>query len=579
MTTKSATTVADGSETAALDESLNALAKHKQRWAQLPIEDKINYLTEVRSLALRHADEWAAVGADFKGFDRKHPYVGGEEWLGGPYPTVAWLSDAIATLKAIRAGEDPLAGLPVKTRADGQVVLRVMPGSIYDRLLLSGYELDVWMEPGVTEAQMRAEVGSFYSQEDPPGRVSVVLGAGNVSGIPVLDVLYSLFVLGDVVALKLNPISATYGPVFEKVFAPLSRDGYVTIIEGGGDVGEHLVRSDLVETVHITGSERTFDAIVWGRGKDAERRKKQGKPLLDKPITSELGGVGPTIVVPGNWSQADLEYQAEHVATQKLHSSGHTCVASQVLVLPAEWPQRDEFVAAVQRALAKAPHRRPFYPGAEEKIAAFVDAHDEAEVLKGNQRVALLEDIDPTEDHPAFREEFFGPMYVTTSLPGGDVEAYLSAAVEFANTRLTGNLGANVLVDPTTAHKHAPALDHAIADLRFGCIGINAWSGVVFLNSRGAWGAYAGNPLEDIQSGSGVVHNSLMLEKTQKNVLSAPFRPFPRSARHGGLTMAVKPPWFLGNATSRGTARQFTHFAADPNPLRLPLLFLSALRG
>jgi aldehyde dehydrogenase (NAD(P)+) len=561
------------------DAHLTSLSQHKQRWARLPIWDKINYLLEVRSLVLRHAEEWAAVGADFKGFDPRHSYVGGEEWLGGPYPTVAWISDVVDTLDALRTGRDPLAGLPVTSRPDGQLVLRVMPGSVYDRLLLSGYELDVWMEPGVTEDEMRAGVGSFYSRADPPGRVNAVLGAGNVSAIPVLDVLYALFVLGDVVALKLNPISEAYGPVFEKVFAPLVRDGYVRFVYGGGAVGEQLVRSALVESVHITGSARTFEAIVWGTGAEAAARRRRGEPLLDKPITSELGGVGPTIVVPGAWSQADLEYQAEHVATQKLHSSGHTCVASQVLVLPEAWPQRDEFVAAVRRALARAPHRRPFYPGAGERVQGFLSAHADARLVDGHQRVALLEDVDPAVDHPAFAEEFFGPIYVTTSLPGDTTEEYLRAAVDFANSRLAGNLGANLLVDPVTASRHRDALDEAVAGLRFGCIGVNAWAGVVFLTSRAAWGAYAGNSVEHIQSGSGVVHNSLMLDRPQKNVLRAPFRPFPRSARHGGLTMAVKPPWFLGNATSLGTARRFTHFAADPRPGRLPALFASALRG
>ncbi len=559
--------------------ALTELTEHKQRWARLPIRDKIGYLREVRSLVLDHAQEWADVGARLKGLHEQHPSVGGEEWLGGPYPTVSWLTDVIATLEALRAGRDPLEDLQVRTRPDGQVLLRVMPGSVYDRLLLSGYEIDVWMEPGVDEASMRAGVGRFYSQPDPPGRVTVVLGAGNVSAIPVLDVLYAMVVQGDVVALKLNPINEAYGPVFEAFFAPLVRDGYLRVLYGGGDVGEQLVRSDLVESVHITGSARTFDAIVWGTGPEAAERRRRGEPLLRKPITSELGGVGPTIVVPGQWSAADIEYQAEHVATQKLHSSGHTCVASQVLVLPAAWPQREQFVAAVRRALARAPHRRPFYPGTDEKVQRVLDDHEQARLLDGSQRVALLEDVDPASNHPAFAEEFFGPLYVTTSLPGATTPEYLRNAVEFANTRLAGNLGANVLVDPGTARRYRAALDRAVADLRYGCIGVNAWSAFVFLSSRAAWGAYAGNTTDDIGSGSGYVHNALMLDRPQKNVVWAPFRPFPRSVRHGAVTMAVKPPWFLENETSTSTARQFTHFAADPRATRLPSLFASALRG
>ena len=100
-----------------------------------------------------------------------------------------------------------------------------------------------------------------------------------------------------------------------------------------------------------------------------------------------------------------------------------------------------------------------------------------------------------------------------------------------------------------------------------------------FLASRAAWGAYPGNTPQDIQSGTGVVHNALLFDKPQKNVIQAPFRAFPRSARHGHHTMAVKPPWFVNNRTATATARRLTEFAADPKPHRLVGLFASALRG
>jgi aldehyde dehydrogenase (NAD(P)+) len=558
-----------------LDHRLQGLADRKQRWARLPIQAKIGYLKAIRELVVQHGDAWARAGARFKGFDYSSPLVGGEEWLGGPYPTAAWLTDAISTLQALADGKDPLRGIPVTTRDDGQLVLRVMPASVYDKLLLSGYSLDVWMEPGVTRETLQA--GAFYAQKAPRGRVTVVLGAGNVSAIPALDTLYSMFVHGDVVALKLNPVADVYGPVFEAVFEPLIADGYLQVVYGDGQVGADLVNSELTDTVHITGSGATFDAIVWGTGPQATKRKAAGTPLLTKPITSELGGVGPTIVVPGQWSDADIAFQAEHIATQKLHTSGHTCVASQVLVLPADWPQREQFLEAVRQAFTDAPARKPFYPGASVRQDDFVSANPEAELIEGGQRVVMLE-VDADSEHPGFAAEFFGPIYLVTSLPG-DTEEYLRAAVEFANDRLAGNLGANVIVDPETASKHAVALDEAIADLRFGCIGVNAWAAVAFLTSRAAWGAYAGNSPENIESGSGAVHNSLMLERPQKNVVQAPFRSFPRSAQHRHLTMAVKPPWFLSNRTATSTARQFTHFAADPNPRRLPGLFAAALRG
>jgi aldehyde dehydrogenase (NAD(P)+) len=184
--------------------------------------------------------------------------------------------------------------------------------------------------------------------------------------------------------------------------------------------------------------------------------------------------------------------------------------------------------------------------------------------------------VDPASEHPAFTQEYFAPILVTTALPGADAAEFLANAVTFANERLHGNLGANLIVHPDTDRK---AVDAAIADLKYGCIGVNAWVGFVFLAGKAAWGAFPGNTDEDIESGTGFVHNALLFGRPQKNVVRAPFRPLPRSARHLGRTIAVKPPWFLNNRTALSTAKQFTGFAADPGVVRLPGLFASALRG
>lgn len=565
--------------TVSIESTLAGLQDTKQRWARLPVEDKIGQLRQLRDRVVAHAQEWVDAGAGFKGLSPDHPLIGTDEWLAGPYPTLSWLTDALRTLSAVRDGADPLEGVPVRTTATGQVVARVFPATGWDRLLLNGYELDVWMQPGVTADRLRETVAVFYAEPDPPGRVTLVLGAGNVSAISVLDVLYAMFVHGDVVVLKMNPVNEAYGPTLEKIFAPLVDAGFLRFVYGGGDVGAALVRSDLVDAVHITGSARTFEAIVWGNGPEAEERRRRNEPLLRKPISSELGGVGPTIVLPGDWTDADIAFQADHVASQRLLNSGHACVASQVLVLPESWPLKDRFLAAVRQSLTAAPQREPFYPGTDDKVDRFLAENPDAEMLAGRQKRALLTRVDSASEHPAFAEEYFGPVYVTTEIPGGTTAEYLHNAVAFANERLMGDLSANLIVDPVTARRLGPELDLALAELRAGNIGVNVWAGVMFIVNRAAWGAYAGNPLDDIRSGSGVVHNSLMLDRPQKNVMWAPFRAFPRSARHGALTMALKPPWFISNRTQTNTAKQLTYFVADPRIRRLPRLIASTLRG
>jgi aldehyde dehydrogenase (NAD(P)+) len=167
---------------------------------------------------------------------------------------------------------------------------------------------------------------------------------------------------------------------------------------------------------------------------------------------------------------------------------------------------------------------------------------------------------------------------VTTSLPG-DVRQFLRRAVEFCNDRLYGTLSVNIIIHPATLAQLGADFDRAIAALHYGAIGINVWAGAAFLLPRAAWGAYPGHTYTDVQSGIGVVHNALMFDKPLKTVVSAPFRPFPRSVRHGELTMFPKPPWFLTNKTSEATVRKLTKFAAAPSASKLPAIFTSALKG
>ena len=131
-----------------------------------------------------------------------------------------------------------------------------------------------------------------------------MLGAGNVTSIPVLDVLYELLAHNRVALLKVNPTQDALVPVFERALAPLIEPGFVRIVRGGGDVGAYLTGHAGIDHVHITGAAPTFDAIVWGpsTGSGAAataRRKRESRPQLKKPITAELGGVSPIIVVPG----------------------------------------------------------------------------------------------------------------------------------------------------------------------------------------------------------------------------------------------------------------------------------------
>ncbi len=162
-------------------------------------------------------------------------------------------------------------------------------------------------------------------------------------------------------------------------------------------------------------------------------------------------------------------------------------------------------------------------------------------------------------------------------LPGKTVEQFLHNAVEFANDVLPGNLGAVITIDPKARKQNAQAFDDAMAHLRYGAIGINTWTGMAFTLTT--WGAFPGNTAQDIGSGTGMVHNTFMLPKPQKAVVEIPFRPAPRSLLNGELTLSPKPVFFITNKTAETTVRRLVRFLVHRNPIALPRIFLSALRG
>ncbi|WP_159922401.1 MULTISPECIES: aldehyde dehydrogenase family protein [Nocardia] len=558
----------------AIDNALADLAAGEKAWAATPLRRRRELLDEIHARSGRFAEDWVRAACVVKDLDENSPSAG-EEWMSGPLTLLQATAALSATLAALETGRSPLTDITLREAPGGRVAVPILPLGVYDRLLLNGFRGEVWLRPGVDAGTARKRAGLGQLDPTATGGIGAVLGAGNITSIPPLDALYELFAHNRVVALKLNPITDPLFTVFEMVFEPLLELGVLRILTGGAEQGGYLVRHPDVAHVHMTGSAQTHDAIVWGPGAEGAQRKKDNRPLLDKPITSELGGVSPTIVVPGDWSAADLRYQAEHVATQRLHNGGYNCVAAQAVVIGSEWDRKDEFLAELRLAMERAPQRTAYYPGSDARVAGALASYPEAERL-GAGRV-LVDGLPPTGT-PLLRTEYFSPVLGVVELPyaGGE---FLQRAVDFANAELTGTLGANVLAHPTTIRRLGIAFDRAIERLRYGAIAVNTWTGLAFLTPRAAWGAFPGHTLDDVQSGIGVVHNALLLDDVERTIVRGPFRPAPRSLLGGELALSPKPPWFVDNATAAITGRRLTEFYADANPARLPGVFLSALRG
>jgi len=572
-----ATPTLDAAIRADLDAAITQLAAGESRWATMPIPARIALLAQVHASVAAAAEQWVDAAVRVKNLDPDSAYVG-EEWISGPYIMLSSLLALQHALSAIAAGKSPIADTKLGTAPGGRVRVPVLPANPYEALLLHGFSAEVWMKPGDSEQSVRASAGLGALTPTDTDGVGLVLGAGNITSIPPLDVIYELVAHNRVALLKLNPVMDGMLAPYSAAFKPLIDLGLLRIVTGAGDVGSYLANHPGISHVHITGSAATHDVIVWGPGPGAATRKAEGTPLLKKPITSELGGVAPIIVLPGAWSKADLKYQAEHVVTQRLHNGGYNCIAGQIVVLSSQWPQREAFLAELRSALARTPDRAPWYPGSDARVDQASTSYPGAERF-GSSGGRLLVDIHAKDDASTIlTTEYFSPVLGVIELPGTG-QAFLDTAVDTVNRDFVGTLGANILGMPSTITALGAGFENALARLDYGTIAVNTWTALGFLTPGAPWGAFPGHTLDNVQSGIGVVHNAFLLADTEKTIARGPFRPFPRSALHGEFALFPKPPWFVTARSAKKTGKLLSGFAAAPSWLKMPAIFISAFRA
>lgn len=548
---------------------LSRLDRRRDDWVRVPIERRVEYLRSAVSGVLEVAPAWVDRACSAKGVPRDSGWAG-EEWISGPMVTVRYLRLLIA---ALEAGGRPQPA-SIATGPGGRTVARVFPAEFVDRVLYPGIEADVWIEPGKLPSQgriyRRKEAGEF-----PPGCVCLVLGAGNIAAIPPTDLAQKLFAEDEVVVVKMNPVNDYLGPLLARAFRDLVDDGFLGFVYGGPEIAHAAIHDDRVGSLHLTGSDRTYDAIVWGSDPEEQaRRKASNSPVVDKPFTAELGCVSPVLVSPGAWDPAELAFQAKNVAGMVTHNASFNCNAAKVLVLPTGWRQRDEFLDAVRDALAATPTRPAYYPGANERYGAFLDRYPQATVLgeTGERAVpwTLVPDVPAVPGEYALQTEAFCGVLAQIEVDAGrecDPATFLGNAVRFVNDHVWGSLSCSILIGSAPRRALGGGLERAIAALRYGGIGVNVWPGLLFGLGNTSWGAFPGNTRAAIGSGVGAVHNAFLFDHPERSVARAPATLFP------------KPVWFPDHGNLAALGRKVTRFEASPSLMAVPGLGLSALLG
>jgi acyl-CoA reductase-like NAD-dependent aldehyde dehydrogenase len=370
----------------------------------------------------------------------------------------------------------------------------------------------------------------------------------------------------------MNPVNDYLAEIFLRAFRPLVESGFLRIVCGGADVGGYAAHHPLVDDIHITGSIFSHEALVWGG--DAEeraRRQAANDPLLKKPITSELGNVTPWIIVPGPYTDRELDFQVENLAASIVNNASFNCIATKVIVTQRGWADREKFLDKLQAFLDQRPRREAYYPGAQERFRRFLSEGTPQSHESDNSALpwTIVRDVSPVTHPRYFREESFVCVAAETALSANSPEDFLDAVPEFCNGKLHGTLGATIIVHPKfrRAVGNETRLWRAVSELRYGTVAINHWSALGYAIMCSPWGGYPDGTLQNPQSGSGWVHNSFMLDGVEKTVIEGP------------LTVWPKPFWFPSHRTAHKLAWQVLDLYRRPSALRLPRLFWMAIRA
>ena len=556
-----------------LDRVLGEVAQRAVAWSKTTAAERAQLLARVVRDTYAVAEEWNDAGCAAKGLDPQSA-EGGEELFSGIGTFVRMAQAFRTSMLDLAKGVQPRFPGPVTHKPDRRIAVQVVPANSFDKILYAGITGEVWMEPGVTEDQVRETQAMTYQSPQAHIGVSLVLGAGNVGSLGPRDVLTKMFAEGKVVVLKANPVNDYLVPSWSRAMAALIEGGFLRIVSGGAMVGVYLTNHDLIDDIHVTGSDKTHDAIVFGTGAEGERRKLANDPIITKPVSCELGNVSPVVIVPGVWTDKEIQFQARHVATMITNNAGFNCLTPRVLVTHAGWAQREQFLTALEGVFASLPTRKAYYPGASTRRDAFLAAHPDARQIgdAGGDRMpwTLIKGVDSSDPNEiCLNVEAFCALTSETALEADSPADFVRRATDFCNDTVWGSLSMTLLADPRTMSDPVtgPAIEQAVADLRYGSIGVNIWHAMSFAFASTVWGAYPGHAITDIQSGSGFVGNSYLFAMPQKSVVRGPFITKP------------EPGWFATNRNAGVIMRKLLSFEVSPSWFKLPGLLAAALKG
>lgn len=289
--------------------------------------------------------------------------------------------------------------------------------------------LTKWAKPRKRSAGIHMMPARVQLLPQPLGVVGII-SPWNYPLNLALEPLVAAIAAGNRVMLKPSEQTPATADLLEELLSEVFPDGEVAMIKGNAEVGARFAALP-------------FDHLLFTGSTNVGRKVMQAAAPNLTPVTLELGGKTPVLLLPG----ADMNKAAASVVNGKLFNAGQTCIAPDYVLVPLGREQ--EFVDA---ALAAAKRYYPTIAGNGQYSSIVSSGHyqrlrtlmDDA-LAQGAQIWQAQASADPTlvserkipfsmvvgvtGDMKVMQEEIFGPILPVLSYNT------LDDAIEYINAR------------------------------------------------------------------------------------------------------------------------------------------------
>lgn len=267
-----------------------------------------------------------------------------------------------------------------------------------------------WMKPRRVGAPLLLTGTSSAIRYEPKG-VVCIMAPWNYPFQLLISPLVAAVSAGNVVMVKPSEKTPHTSAFIAKLVADTFDSSEVVCVEGGGDVGEAMLKLP-------------FDHFFFTGGPRVGRRVMEAAAKHLASVTLELGGKSPAILD----ETADLKAAAERVVWGKYLNGGQTCIAPDYVFVPAS--REEAFLTEVKGALerfygkteearkASADFCRMVDDGAFQRVRGLLDRSVAAGarvvaggvVDAGSRYIAPTVLADVTPEMAVMEEEIFGPL-------------------------------------------------------------------------------------------------------------------------------------------------------------------------